>query len=70
MRDLGVFLEYNGLKGSVLWNEADKRYFGKIMDISSLFAYNGKNYEGLDISFRKAVDSYIDLIFETPFLAS
>lgn len=70
MRDLGVFLECNGLKGSVLWNEEDKCYFGEIIGISSLFAYNGKNYEELDLSFRKEVDSYLYLIFETPFLAS
>lgn len=55
MRDLGVFLEYRGFKGSVNWSAEDNCYFGKIMDISSVISYEGDNYADLWFGFREAV---------------
>ncbi len=53
-------LNYKNYTGSAQWSEEDKRYHGKLLNISDLIMYEGTDLEELEDYFKEAVDDYID----------
>ncbi len=54
-------LEYKGYKGTVDFSQEDNCFFGKVIDISDLVSYEGKNKKELEKDFYEAVDAHIEL---------
>ena len=52
-------LHYKGYSGSSEWSEEDNIFFGKILDIGDLVAYEAETEAALADEFLKAVDEYI-----------
>ena len=53
------YLKYKNFIGSVEYNSADECYYGNILYIDDLVAYDGKNIEELENAFHEMVDDYL-----------
>ncbi len=54
-------LSYGGYKGTVVFDEIDDVYSGKILDINASISYEGNTIEELIEDFHNAVDEYMEL---------
>lgn len=69
-------MKYKDYYGSVEWSETDKLFYGKILGITGLFSYEGKDIKELKRDFEECVDDYYEfckdhnLKPETPFKGS
>lgn len=50
---------YKGYKGSIRYSYEDDVWYGFIKDISSLISYESDTEDGLEHSFREAVEDYL-----------
>lgn len=57
-------MNYRGYVGSVEFSDADKCFFGKILNVQDLILYEGKDTAELERNFCEAVDDYIDFLSE------
>lgn len=53
-----------GCVGSVGFSDADGVFFGKVQGVRGLISYEGETREALEVDFREAVDSYLELCQE------
>jgi len=53
------FFMYKGYKGSIRYSKEDNVWYGIIKDISSLISYESDIEDGLEYSFREAVQDYL-----------
>lgn len=53
------FFMYKGYKGSIRYGEEDDVWYGFIKDINSLIIYESDTEDGLEHSFREAVEEYL-----------
>lgn len=53
------FFMYKGYKGSIRYSYEDNVWYGIIKDISSLISYESDTEDGLEYSFREAVEDYL-----------
>ena len=58
---MGQFIEYNGCVGSIEYSLDDDIYYGKLLNIRDLVAYEGNTFELLYEDYLDAVDDYIEL---------
>ncbi len=58
-------LQYKDFIGSVHFSAEDGCFFGKLEGVDDLVTFEGHDVEGLERSFRKAVDDYIGLCRKT-----
>jgi len=61
---LGQFIEYKGYVGSIEYSDEDGVYFGQLLNIKDMIAYDGSSVEELYEYYRKAVDDYLILLEE------
>ena len=54
-------LEYRGYLGSVLYNDEDETFHGRLEFIRDLVTYEGSDAKTLKGAFREAVEDYLDL---------
>jgi predicted HicB family RNase H-like nuclease len=52
-------LHYNGYDGSVEYSAEDRLLHGSLLGIRDLVTYEGSDVDGLEASFRAAVDEYL-----------
>lgn len=52
-------ISYKGYTGSIEYSDMDKRYYGKVLYISSLISYEGNNLVELKKDFYEAIDDYL-----------
>lgn len=57
---IGYFAPYRGYTGTIEWISDDGCYYGKIKNTKDLVNYEAKNFAGLMIEFKNAVDDYLD----------
>ena len=55
---MGLTLQYKGMNGSVEFNQEDRIFHGRLLDLRDGFEYEGVDIESLEASFRAAVDKY------------
>ena len=60
----GQFIEYKGHIGSIEYSAEDGIYFGQLLNIKDLVAYDGHTIEELFESYRDAIDDYLTLLGE------
>ena len=53
------FFMYKGYKGSIRYSEEDDVWYGFIKDINSFIIYESDTEDGLEHSFREAVEDYL-----------
>ena len=58
---IGQFIEYKGYVGSIEYSLDDDIYYGKLLNIQDLVAYEGNTFELLYEDYLDAVDDYIEL---------
>ena len=58
-------MEYKGYFGSVLYNDDDKVFYGKLEVIRALVSYEGADVSSLRVAFEEAVDDYLEFCKET-----
>ena len=54
-------MQYKGYIGSVVFDEDDEIFHGKLEYIKALVTYEAKNAKGLKKAFHDAVDSYLKM---------
>lgn len=59
-----VFFEHRGYKGSYEYEQGDRCWFGKIVEIKDLVTYESSTLVGLEHEFVKAVDNYLQTLEE------
>ena len=59
---IGKFEPYKEYTGSIEYSGDDKCYFGYILDIDDVFAYEANTVEELETEFHKTVNEYIEII--------
>lgn len=52
-------LHYRGFTGSVEYSEEDNVFFGKLLDIKDLVAYEADSISELNSEFISVVDDYV-----------
>lgn len=57
-------MKYRGLTGTTNYNENNDVFYGKIAEIDDLVLYESDTKEGLEESFREAVDDYMETLKE------
>lgn len=57
--NMSHLLEYKGYKGSIEFSGTDGLFFGKVLGISDLVSYQGKDTYNLERDFRNAIDDYL-----------
>ena len=58
---IGKFEPYKEYTGSIEYSGDDKCYFGYILDIDDVFAYEANIVEELETEFHKTVNEYIEI---------
>jgi len=58
-------LTYKDFIGSVHFSSDDEVFFGKIEGINDLVTFEGRTVDGIQESFKEAVEDYIELCEET-----
>ncbi len=61
---MSTLLEYKGYFGSVLYNDADEVFHGRLEFIRDLVTYEGTDARSLKRAFHEAVDDYLALCAE------
>lgn len=54
-------MRYKGCAGSVKFSKKDNLFYGKIINVNGLAAYEGKTMRELVEDFHSAVDDYLEL---------
>ncbi len=54
-------LEYKGYFGAVEFDYSDHMFYGEVVNLRDMIAFEGRSVEELEESFRTAVDAYLDL---------
>ena len=54
-------LQYKGYFGAVEFDYEDRMFYGDVVNIRDVIAFEGTTVEELEQSFRKAVDAYLEL---------
>lgn len=57
-------LKYKDYYGSVLYNDDDQVFHGKVEFIRALVSYEGEDVKGLKKAFEEAVDDYLEICKE------
>lgn len=57
-------MKYKGYEGSVEYSTNNGCFYGKIENIEDLVTYRAQTLEGIEKSFREAVDDYIEFCKE------
>ena len=54
-------LEYEGYFGTVEFDYEDRTFYGDVVNILDVIAFEGRSVEEFESSFRAAVDAYLEL---------
>lgn len=54
-------LHYLGYSGTVELDDDDRTFYGHLINLRDVIAFEGKTVEALGSSFRTAVDAYLEL---------
>jgi predicted HicB family RNase H-like nuclease len=54
-------LEHKGYFGVVEFDYEDRTFYGEVVNILDVIAFEGRSVEELEESFRSAVDAYLEL---------
>ena len=55
-------MEYKGIQGTVEYSEDDLVFHGQLLDVDGLITYESDSEHGLEQSFHKAVDDYLEFM--------
>jgi len=61
---MSTLLEHRGYLGSILYNDEDETFHGRLEFIRDLVTYEGTDARSLKTAFREAVQDYLDLCEE------
>jgi predicted HicB family RNase H-like nuclease len=53
---------YKGYRTEIDFCAEDRVYFGKVLELNDLVAFDGQNPEEVEQSFHQAVDEYLELL--------
>lgn len=54
-------LQYQGYSGTVALDDDDHTFYGYVINLRDVIAFEGKTVDELESSFRTAVDAYLEL---------
>lgn len=57
-------LEYKGYFGAVEFDYDDRTFYGEVVNIRDMIAFEGRSVDELEDSFHTAVDAYLELCEE------
>jgi predicted HicB family RNase H-like nuclease len=53
---------YKGYRTEIDFCTEDRVYFGKVLELNDLVAFDGRNPEEVEQSFYQAVDEYLEML--------
>jgi predicted HicB family RNase H-like nuclease len=57
-------MNYKGYVGVVEFDAEDRMFYGKVIGLNDVIGFEGSSVEGLETSFHRAVDAYLDVCEE------
>ena len=61
---MGNLMEYKGYHAKIEYSDEDKTFFGRIIGVNDVLAFDGENISELRDMFKETIDDYLEMCEE------